>query len=124
MTNKYYYNGELVRTSKTHEYAYGAINFETGKIFGCSGTREGAQKMVNEPINRKLSEIENYERALKALKLGQRGYFCKDGRRTFYIRFSEVQTPTKEKYERLISNTRDYIVWARENLGVVELEKR
>lgn len=48
---KFYYNGKLVRSSKTREYKYAVVR-ETadGKIvvWGCSSTREGAEKMYRD----------------------------------------------------------------------------
>lgn len=38
---KFYYNGKLVRTSKTHEYKYALINTETEKARACSKDLKG-----------------------------------------------------------------------------------
>lgn len=39
---KFYYNGKLVRTSKSHEYRYAVMHGD--KCIGCSATRDGALK--------------------------------------------------------------------------------
>lgn len=40
---KFYYNGKLIRTSRTHEYNFAAIS-PTGKCLTCSATYEGCAK--------------------------------------------------------------------------------
>ena len=45
---KYFYNGELVRTSK-HEYRFGLLNHLNG-IISCSAKRENLQREINKEI--------------------------------------------------------------------------
>ena len=40
---KFYYNGQLVRTSKTHEYKFAVINTKTMKAWGCSKDLKGIE---------------------------------------------------------------------------------
>ena len=50
---KFYYNGKLIRTSKTHEYKYAVLHGD--KCLGCSATREGALKTAYALANAKKS---------------------------------------------------------------------
>lgn len=45
---KFYYNGQLVRTSKTHEYKYALLNTNTGKAYACSKDMKGIDKAIAE----------------------------------------------------------------------------
>ena len=40
---KFYYNGQLVRTSKNHEYKYALINTQTGKCYACWKDRKNPE---------------------------------------------------------------------------------
>ena len=55
---KFYYNGQLVRTSKTHEYKYAVINTETGKAYACSKDMKGIDKAMSE-IRRPLNHYQS-----------------------------------------------------------------
>lgn len=45
---KFYYNGNLVRTSKTHEYKFALLNTETGKAYACSKDMKGMDRAMSE----------------------------------------------------------------------------
>lgn len=45
---KFYYNGKLVRTSKTHEYKFALLNTETGKAYACSKDMKGMDRAMSE----------------------------------------------------------------------------
>lgn len=48
---KFYYNGQLLRTSKTHDYTHAVIREdEEGhyRLWGCASTYSGAAKALNE----------------------------------------------------------------------------
>ena len=84
---KFYYNGKLIRTSKTHIYTHACINIETMYCAGCSSTKEGAEKVKQDKIRVYESAIENYDLKISARKAGKAGFYHKDGRHTSYIRF-------------------------------------
>ena len=47
---KFYYNGQLMRTSKTHHYTHAIIRHnddESITCMGCSSSKQGAEKLMN-----------------------------------------------------------------------------
>lgn len=92
---KYYYDGQLIRTSKTHHYAYACVrkNAEGNgwECLGCSATRKGAEKVKNEIITRYENAIDGYERAIKAINEGKKGYY---NRRHEWIRLEDTYYKT------------------------------
>lgn len=84
---KFYYNGQLIRTSKNHHYTHACIEItENGiRCIGCSSTKAGAEKMKA----REISELERYmfshKACIKALEERKRGYYNK---RHEFISFS------------------------------------
>ena len=63
---RFYYNGQLVRTSKTHHYTH-AILLDDGKAATCSTTRKGCEDWIARLVNESRRGIENAEAAIKAL---------------------------------------------------------
>jgi hypothetical protein len=59
---KFYYNGQLIRTSKTRHYKYAIGTSDTGKYPICSETLENAQKALDALKNRiRHNAEENYK---------------------------------------------------------------
>lgn len=117
--NKFYYNGELVRTSKTHEYHFGIFNGKT--IRSCHGTKENAEKELHRLQNDPLNWIENNKKAIKALESGKSYYYYKDGRHEFRHKFDSEDTV--EAYQKCIEANKalheKYLAYK-----IVELEMR
>ena len=67
---KFYYNGKLMRTSKTHEYKF-AIIWPDGTLSSCHGTREAAEKEYRRPISEAESSIATELKAIEAIKAGK-----------------------------------------------------
>lgn len=65
---RFYFNGKLVRTSKTHEYNYAAFSGE--KLIACSETREGAENCA--VLSERRAELKRMEGVLEG-----RGYRSK-----------------------------------------------
>ena len=82
---KFYYNGKLVRTSKTHEYHFAIINPESGNVWSCHGTRDAAVKEFRRPIAEAESGIETSKRAIKAIEAGRPYIIEKQGRYSYKI---------------------------------------
>lgn len=122
MANRFYYGDKLIRTSKDHIYTHAAINITTGKCYGCSATRQGAQANIDRIVNGYIEGIENAKAAKKAIEGGKNGYFFKEGRHTGFHRFEK--TDTAEKYEKSIAQMKNGMDWYKNNLRVVELEQR
>jgi hypothetical protein len=117
---KFYYNGKLIRTSKTHIYKFALLNY-AGNCVTCSATYEGCLKEKNRRKSDNERRIENYGTMLKALKEGRQGYFVKDGRRGYYSRFTGKENAEQlaEWLEALIKGRSYY-----EEEKIVELEAR
>lgn len=119
---KFYFEGKLVRTSKTHEYHYGVYNKFYQKMRSCHSTKELAEKELQSYINEPLSEIENCKLGIKALKSGKKGYWVKCGRRSFPVRFEKEDTV--EQFEESIKSLMERHEYRKKNFCVVELEAR
>lgn len=104
---KYYYNGELVRTSKNENYNYYCPQTKT-----CSKTKDGALKDAKYNLNQCKRELAYFKEVLKKLEKGINTKCCITSRN---YTFEEVQ-----KY---IKNYEDNLEWFA-NVEVVELEKR
>ena len=121
---KFYYNGQLIRTSKNHEYTH-AILDEKGICQGCRTSKQACQSYINTEINRCRQEIENDERCIKALQEGKSGYYYKDGRKTWYSKFEKGNNwHTVEFREENIKFLQARIEIMESKWQVVELEQR
>lgn len=99
---KFYYNGQLIRTSKTHEYKYAVIStISNNKALTCSATKEGAQKFINRYINERKDEIKTCENIIRAIETGAKSFYAVYGRKTEYCKLREHYTieDTKERIE-------------------------
>ena len=105
---KFYYNGVLIRTSKTHNYTHAVIGqkLDDGKyaLYGCRTSEEAAQSIITTEINRYKVSIENCKNAIKALNAGKSGYDDKFRGRHYYIKFGKGDTV--ESYEGYIERYR------------------
>lgn len=119
---KFYYNGQLVRTSKNHEYTHAVINTANGGCMGCRVGKDKAEAIISTEVAHYEKKISNYTNAIKAMESGKSGYYCKDGRHTYYTKFSADSTI--EQYRQWIEWNRDYINKVKTNWQVVELEAR
>lgn len=120
---KFYYNGNLIRTSKNHHYTHAVIN-ENEKALTCSATRQGCEQFIQRYINESLEGIENSKNAIKALNAGKKGYYIKYGRITYWHSFSEYGENTVEKCEEWIEHCKNRIEWIKANWKIVEIEER
>lgn len=108
MANKFYYNGKLVRTSKTHVYTHAVIN-EKGDVLRCSSTEVLAKAFITSELSRAENEIIDSDKAIKALRNGEKGYSSTCyGRRKIWISFSRFGI-TVEKCEFSKNACADYI---------------
>lgn len=122
---KFYYNGQLVRTSRNHEYTHACINTDINELKGCSATRQGAEKVKNDEIARMKKCIINLKSRLKALEEGKDRYWYKDGRTGCYeaIR-KDSPYHTIESTKKSLQNCLDRIEYVEKNWQIVELEAR
>lgn len=119
---KFYYNGELIRTSKNHVYTHAVINITNGACQGCRSGKDKAEALISSEIARYEQNIKNCEAAIKALQAGKSGYYEKDGRRTWFNKFSP--SSTVEGYLARIEWNVNYINEIKATWKVVELEAR
>lgn len=118
---KFYYNGTLVRTSKNHEYTHAVINTVSGGCMGCRVGKDKAEAIISTEVAQYEKRIANYKSAIKALEDGKSGYYAKEGRHTYFNKFSPDSTV--EKYRERIEWCREYIDKVKANWQVVELER-
>lgn len=124
---KFYYNGQLMRTSKNHNYTHAVvIETEDGiKCYGCHKDRKGCEAEISRQINECNRGIENAHEAIKALNAGKAGYYCKYGRgKSCWVPFRECTDPTVEHYEKWIVSNKAHADKVRRTWKVVELEAR
>ena len=119
---KFYYDGKLVRTSKTHEYHYGIYNKRFERMRSCHSTKELAEKELNTYINQPLNWNENTKEAIKAFQSGKKGYWSKEGHRSFFIPFEKGLTV--EALERSLKENQERHELRKNTFCVVELEVR
>ncbi len=117
---KFYYNGKLMRTSKTHEYHYAIVKVDGSKAWSCHGTYNAAQKEMNRVIAERQSAIDSLNERKKALLSGRKYYFIKDGRREYKYTFTEGDT-VEDCIER-IEKAEAKLKWFIENWKIVELQ--
>jgi len=122
---KYYYNNQLIRTSKNHVYSHAVVyKKENGDIavVGCRRTFEEAEALKRAELNGYLRGIENDHKAIKALQSGKNGYFAKEGRKDYWIKFDTMRTV--EYYENDIKNRENIVKNIERTWQIIELEAR
>ena len=119
---KFYYNGQLIRTSKSHEYTHAVIDTLTGECKGCRVGKDKAEAIISSEIASHEKYIANYKSAIKAMESGKSGYYAKEGRHTYYHKIPIDRTV--DKYREWIEWNRKYIDSVKADWKVVELEVR
>lgn len=114
---KFYYNGKLVRTSKTHEYKFAAML--DGRCLKSSATREGAQEEIERSLRELNHRIEAEKNALKALESGESMF--RSGKNWVKIDRKWHTAENLTKWIKADTETRNHI---KANAQVVELEAR
>lgn len=92
---KYYYKGQLIRTSKNHKYTHAVIQIAKDGGFACiacSSSKDGAEKSKRKEASYYEQRVANNEAAIKAIEAGKNGYYYKDGRHTGYYKFEKDNT--------------------------------
>lgn len=118
-SGKFYYNGKLIRTSKSHHYTHAVIDMETGKVKGCRSNREAAEAIIASQINFLNDVIANCNNAIKAIQNGESRYICREGKRTY-----RMQVSSEVDYQSYIDMDTEAIENVKRNWKVVELEER
>ncbi|MBQ2895041.1 MAG: hypothetical protein IJE92_05940 [Clostridia bacterium] len=108
---KFYYNGQLVRTSKTHTYTHAVID-GNGKARACASSFELAQKALARELNIPTHNNRFYLATLEALKQGKEFFYY--GSKKFKVRYK------KEDLEEWIAWFENF----KKGLKIVELEQR
>ena len=122
---KFYYNNQLVRTSKNHEYTHAVIVIDADGKIGCIGCRtslQAAQAVKQGEINACYRGIDNANEAIKALQAGKEGYYYLDGRKKWYAKFDKDRTV--DYYKEWIEGNKRHIKKIEDEWQVVELEAR
>lgn len=116
---KFYYNGQQVRTSKTHVYTHGIMG-TNGKIISCHGSREAAEKAFAKLGVIQREWIRNSNSAIKALETGKTFYFSTVCRVSYKVSLAGKSVKdylnTIAKAERILDEYSRY--------QIVELEAR
>lgn len=122
---KYYYNNQLIRASKNHEYTHAIVIIKENNevsVLGCRRSLKEAEAFKNSEINGYMRSIENCHKAIKALQEGKDGYFAKEGRKDWWIKFNSKNTV--EYYEDAIKDSEKILKNISKNWRIVELEVR
>lgn len=111
---KYFYKGQLVRTSKNHHYTHAIIRHNEDGTFtcmGCSSSKAGAEKMMNQ-----LSVFQD----LKVIKSVQDGTYKK---KNSYSNSAEYIKAESIKYYGSIENEIKFYESIIASLEIVEVEE-
>lgn len=115
---KFYYNGKLIRTSKTHDYKFAAMI--DGTCLKCSATKEGAQAEITRLIRDRELNIEAEKNAIKAIERGETMF---KGRGGHWIKI-DPEWHTVENLTKWIECNTQALYNIKANAEVVELEAR
>ena len=120
---KFYYNGQLIRTSKTHHYTHACISIKDGKIVcqGCSSTRVGAEKVKNDAVTRIENAVFSYRARIEAMKAGKNGYY---NRRHEWISLKSLGKWTVEDVEGFLESDLATLERIKKEWIIVEIEER
>ncbi len=108
---KFYYNGKLVRTSKTHYYTH-AVMTADNRLISCASSYELAQKSMLSNTATERDCLGFYKEELKNLKLGRNSFWYKN-RKCFVKHDAEL-------LEVYIKQIEDYL----KGLHIVKLTAR
>ena len=128
---KFYYNGQKIRESKTRHYTHACVKAnELGGYwcYGCSTTRQGAEKTKTDAIRENEKEIASCERYIKAIVDGK-NYVTDKYCGKVYLKeifcFKGLELPEIEKKcYTLIDNAKARIADIQETWKIVEVEGR
>lgn len=84
---KFYYDGKLVRTSKTHDYKF-AIMWPDGECTSCHGTLEAAKKEYRRRIAEIEGAISEDRQIIQAIRQGREYFRYKVCRTWFRIKLT------------------------------------
>lgn len=110
---KFFYNGKLIRTSKTHKYTHAVMLGD--RLISCASSYDLAVKSYNSYVGTYKRNQVNYRRAMSALSNGKDYYVNVDGKKV-----SKDCMYSYEEYTKFLNHS-DYVV---ENTKIVELEER
>lgn len=119
---KFYYNGQLIRTSKNHHYTHACVaQGKDGKwnCVGCSSTRAGAEKVKQDIIREFERAITTAKNALKALEDGKKGFY---NSRNVWLTFHE--SDTAETFKEVLEDATNKIKGINDKYLIVEIEER
>lgn len=119
---KFYYNGELVRTSKNHHYTHAIFNVEKNALVSCHASEDLARKAKASEISGWRSGIENGKRMVKAFESGKSYYRAKVGNREFTAKIGRNET--LESLQQWVESREAGLKNVEENWQIVELEER
>jgi hypothetical protein len=116
---RYYYNGELMRTS-AHTYTHAVLD-EKGKCIACRNGLDNAIKAKEAEKQWDKRIIRDSQTAIKALQAGRTYYIYKIGGAACKYRFEDGDTVTK--YQEQIERSMAHIAVI-DGYQVVELEAK
>lgn len=102
---KFYYNNQLIRTSKTHHYKYAVLY--NGKCEGCTSRYDLALNKKNEAVKKHNESIEFFKKMVEARKQGLKE-----------VSFVNIKLKVDEKYDGLLEKALN------DEIKIVELEER
>lgn len=120
---KFYYEGKLVRTSKTHHYTHALVNVETGKAITCSAKGpEACESYKQSYLRNVMQSITDEKTIIEAVKEGRNGVFL--GSKATYYKLRELFTTDIDKLTEFIEENRKRFDRVSENWKVVPLTER
>ena len=124
---KYYYNNELIRTSKNHSnYTHAVIqekNDGTIEVLACCSSEELATKQLKSMYNYYyVRTIANLNAKINAMENGRKHYYFKEGKRQVLAKIRE--TDNIDDAKAILEEDMRYAKRFEESTSIVELEAR
>lgn len=122
---KFYYNNELIRTSKTHEYKYALLS-SSGKCVTCSTSKDRAESELTSRINSSNDKIHNYKNIIHAIETGATHYDHTYGRETLKVKLDakNYDVHTLDGAKKYLENEEKHLEDLKTGWKVVELDAR
>lgn len=98
----FYYEGQLIRSSKNHHYAYACV-IKVGEkwhCLGCSSSKAGAERVKKDKIREYERSIDSCDRAIKAYEEGKSGYYSRNHEWVTFKNYGMFASKEDAEYRR------------------------
>ena len=121
---KFYYNDQLVRTSKNNHYTHAVIVTGVERknpVISCNSSFELAQKYIRSTISGINESIENSIAIIKAIESGKKEVVVTAGRKSMN---RKVKASELDEFKEYLSELNANVDFINSHWKIVELEER